>query len=94
MKKQLLKLVYFFLRVVSLIYILNLIIMMSGNSNIEAINFIKNDINSIYSIENNGIRELNANKIIFHMIIVITIYMGTLKLILNFSEGLRKCYKN
>ena len=94
MKKQLLKLVYFFLRVVSLIYILNLIIMMSGNSNIEAINFIKNDINSIYSIENNGIRELNVNKIIFHMIIVITIYMGTLKLILNFSEGLRKCYKN
>ncbi len=89
MKKQLLKLVYFFLRVVSLIYILNLIIMMSGNSNIEAINFIKNDINSIYSIENNGIRELNVNKIIFHMIIVIIMYMGTLKLILNFSEGLR-----
>ena len=89
MKKQLLKLVYFFLRVVSLIYILNLIIMMSGNSNIEATNFIRNDINSIYSIENNGIRELNVNKIIFHMIIVITMYMGTLKLILNFSEGLR-----
>ena len=89
MKKQLLKLVYFFLRVVSLIYILNLIIMMSGNSNIEATNFIRNDINSIYSIEDNGIRELNVNKIIFHMIIVITMYMGTLKLILNFSEGLR-----
>ena len=89
MKKQLLKLVYFFLRVVSLIYILNLIIMMSGNSNIEATNFIRNDINSIYSIENNGTSELNVNKIIFHMIIVITMYMGTLKLILNFSEGLR-----
>ena len=89
MKKQLLKLVYFFLRVVSLIYILNLIIMMSGNSNIEATNFIRNDINSIYSIENDGIRELNINKIIFHMIIAITMYMGTLKLILNFSEGLR-----
>lgn len=89
MKKQLLKLVYFFLRVVSLIYILNLIIMMSGNSNIEATNFIRNDINSIYSIENDGIRELNINKIIFHMIIAITMYMGILKLILNFSEGLR-----
>ena len=89
MKKQLLKLVYFFLRVVSLIYILNLIIMMSGNINIEATNFIRNDINSIYSIETDGIRELNVNKIIFHMIIVITMYMGTLKLILNFSEGLR-----
>jgi hypothetical protein len=89
MKKQLLKLVYFFLRVVSLIYILNLIIMMSGNSNIEATNFIRNDINSIYSIETDGTRELNVNKIIFHMIIVITMYMGTLKLILNFSEGLR-----
>ena len=89
MKKQLLKLAYFFLRVVSLIYILNLIIMMSGNINIEATNFIRNDINSIYSIENNGTRELNVNKIIFHMIIVITMYMRTLKLILNFSEGLR-----
>lgn len=89
MKKQLLKLVYFFLRVVSLIYILNLIIMMSGNSNIEATNFIRNDINSIYSIETDGTRELSVNKIIFHMIIVITMYMGTLKLILNFSEGLR-----
>ena len=89
MKKQLLKLVYFFLRVVSLIYILNLIIMMSGNGNIEATNFIRNDINSIYSIETDGTRELNVNKIIFHMIIVITMYMGTLKLILNFSEGLR-----
>jgi hypothetical protein len=89
MKKQLLKLVYFFLRVVSLIYILNLIIMMSGNSNIEATNFIRNDINSIYSIETDGTRELNVNKIIFHMIIAITMYMGTLKLILNFSEGLR-----
>lgn len=89
MKKQLLKLMYFFLRVVSLIYILNLIIMMSGNSNIEATNFIRNDINSIYSIETDGTRELNVNKIIFHMIIVITMYMGTLKLILNFSEGLR-----
>ena len=89
MKKQLLKLVYFFLRVVSLIYILNLIIMMSGNSNIEATNFIRNDINSIYSIETDGTRELHVNKIIFHMIIVITMYMGTLKLILNFSEGLR-----
>lgn len=89
MKKQLLKLVYFFLRVVSLIYILNLIIMMSGNINIEATNFIRNDINSIYSIETDGTRELNVNKIIFHMIIVITMYMGTLKLILNFSEGLR-----
>ena len=94
MKKQLLKIVYFFLRVVSLIYILNLIIMMSGNSNIEAINFIRNGINSIYSIENNGTRELNVNKIIFHMIIVIIMYMGTLKLILNFSEGLRQCYKD
>lgn len=89
MKKQLLKLVYFFLRVVSLIYILNLIIMMSGNSNIEATNFIRNDINSIYSIETDGTRELSVNKIIFHMIIAITMYMGTLKLILNFSEGLR-----
>lgn len=89
MKKQLLKLAYFFLRVVSLIYILNLIIMMSGNINIEATNFIRNDINSIYSIEADGTRELNINKIIFHMIIVITMYMGTLKLILNFSEGLR-----
>ena len=89
MKKQLLKLVYFFLRVVSLIYILNLIIMMSGNGNIEATNFIRSDINSIYSIENDGIRELNINKIIFHMIIAITMYMGILKLILNFSEGLR-----
>lgn len=89
MKKQLLKLAYFFLRVVSLIYILNLIIMMSGNINIEATNFIRNDINSIYSIETDGTRELNVNKIIFHMIIVITMYMGTLKLILNFSEGLR-----
>lgn len=89
MKKQLLKLAYFFLRVVSLIYILNLIIMMSGNINIEATNFIRNDINSIYSIEADGTRELNVNKIIFHMIIVITMYMGTLKLILNFSEGLR-----
>lgn len=89
MKKQLLKLVYFFLRVVSLIYILNLIIMMSGNSNIEATNFIRNDINSIYSIETDGTRELSVNKIIFHMIIVITMYIGTLKLILNFSEGLR-----
>ena len=89
MKKQLLKLVYFFLRVVSLIYILNLIIMISGNSNIEATNFIRNDINSIYSIEADGTRELNVNKIIFHMIIAITMYMGTLKLILNFSEGLR-----
>ena len=89
MKKQLLKLAYFFLRVVSLIYILNLIIMMSGNINIEATNFIRNDINSIYSIEADGTRELNLNKIIFHMIIVITMYMGTLKLILNFSEGLR-----
>ena len=89
MKKQLLKLVYFFLRVVSLIYILNLIIMMSGNSNIEVTNFIRNDINSIYSIETDGTRELNVNKIIFHMIIAITMYMGTLKLILNFSEGLR-----
>ena len=89
MKKRLLKLVYFFLRVVSLIYILNLIIMMSGNINIEATNFIRNDINSIYSIEADGTRELNVNKIIFHMIIVITMYMGTLKLILNFSEGLR-----
>ena len=65
MKKQLLKLVYFFLRVVSLIYILNLIIMISGNGNIEATNFIRNDINSIDSIENNGTRELNVNKIIF-----------------------------
>lgn len=56
MKKQLLKLVYFFLRVVSLIYILNLIIMMSGNSNIEATNFIRNDINSIrYIYTNNNI---------------------------------------
>lgn len=54
MKKQLLKLVYFFLRVVSLIYILNLIIMMSGNSNIEAINFIRNDINSIRYIYTNN----------------------------------------
>jgi len=89
MKKQLLIIVYFFLRVVSLIYILNLIIMMSGNSNIEATNFIRNDINSIYSIETDGTRELNVNKIIFHMIIAITMYMGTLKLILNFSEGLR-----
>lgn len=89
MKKQLLKLVYFFLRVVSLIYILNLIIMMSGNSNIEVTNFIRNDINSIYSIEADGTRGLNVNKIIFHMIIAITMYMGTLKLILNFSEGLR-----
>lgn len=54
MKKQLLKLVYFFLRVVSLIYILNLIIMMSGNSNIEATNFIRNDINSIRYIYTNN----------------------------------------
>ena len=54
MKKQLLKLVYFFLRVVSLIYILNLIIMMSGNSNIEATNFIRNDINSIHYVYTNN----------------------------------------
>ena len=54
MKKQLLKLVYFFLRVVSLIYILNLIIMMSGNGNIEATNFIRNDINSIRYIHTNN----------------------------------------
>lgn len=76
MKKQLLKLVYFFLRVVSLIYILNLIIMMSGNSNIEATNFIRNDINSIrYIYTNNNNAHIKGTSIFLIIVGIIIIFM-------------------
>ena len=92
--KNIMKLVLFSFRVVALIYIFNLIIMMSGDGKLGLNAFITKHTNSIYSIDDDNTKQLNVNKLIFHMITMIAIYQGTLKLIFNFSGGLRKYYKS
>ena len=92
--KNIMKLVLFSFRVIALIYIFNLIIMMSGDGKLGLNAFITKHTNSIYSIDDDNTKQLNVNKLIFHMITMIAIYQGTLKLIFNFSGGLRKYYKS